>query len=291
MRRRTISSLTAAALLVACAGSDPQGTPDGGTTPADASNGSPDAATDDAGTTADAGTPDAGVEPSPVAVFQLRELDLEVFGTPAVGNVIVVRDPATFPASGCVRFTTGSPAPSLASVGMPTMSGLAVQAFTCGDTNPRDGAGVACLGNPAGPPPIAGSTLDTGPWLTATDPELGVTGGSALGVATSVVAPPTDSAEILEPQTLPASSPPDMTVRWSALGHTDVVIEVELMLAGATALVVCAPDEDGRIVVPATLLDGDLLRLTVGNYTEVLARDAMNRTLAVQVMRGAALSP
>lgn len=278
----------------ACSGSD--GPRDVGAARPDASHAdaaAQDAATADSGLQdagqIDAGDPDSGEPLAAQVVLQLREMDLHIFGTDALGSVLIARAAETYPETGCVQYSTTAPA--LPSIGMLSASGIDVAELSCFNNGPSSGHGVRCLSNGAAPPPIAGSTLDTGPWLNGTDPTLGVAGGADLGALTGTLAPPTASADILEPSTLPTTNSGDLTVRWTPLGHQDLVIELESTTAGQAALTVCAPDSDGQVTIPTAMIGDALLRLSVGNYSEVVVADAEQRPLRLQVMRGTILAP
>lgn len=285
--RRPLYPLALAAALAGCSGDDPAG---------DDAGPAPDAAADaglrtdggqapDAGETPDAGeAPDAGASPEPQAVLQLRELDVVVFGGEAVGSALIARPAAVFPTAGCVQRTDDRP--SLPRLGAITAQGLSIAELVCTDDVGTGIDGTRCLSQGAAPPPIPGSTLDTGPWLTEADPTLSVAAGADLGAVSVTLAPPAVGANVTEPTALPTTVDGDLTVQWAALGHTDVQIEVEVQTGQSVVTTLCAPDRDGEVRVPEALLGEAILRISVANYAEAVVRDDQDRALRVQVMRG-----
>lgn len=250
---------------------------------ADSGASSPDSGVSDAGA-ADSGAPDAGETPDPPQVLlQLRELDVVVFGGDAVASAVIARPASVLPESGCVLHEDAQP--PLPAFGAISASGISVDELVCFDDSSTGVAGQRCLSNGAAPPPIPGSTMDTGPWLQGSDVTLAVSGGAAIGALSGTLTPPA-AAELLEPTTLPTAVDQDLTVRWTALGHTDVQVEVEVMVGQSAGLVLCAPDSDGQVVVPSNLLGDSILRVMVANVAQDILRDGQDRGLAIQVLRG-----
>lgn len=236
----------------------------------------------------DTGVVDAGSpSPDPQIVLQLRDLDMNVFGSDAVGSVILARPDAVIPASGCVQHVNSQV--NLPRFGTISAQGVTVTELVCVADTAGGIDGIRCLGQGAAPPPIPGSTLDTGPWLMGSDVTLAVAGGADLGALQGVLTPPAVAAELIAPTALPASDA-DLTVQWMPLGHTDLQIEVEVMVGGSPGLVICVPDSDGQVVVPQALLGDSMRRLSIANFVEQVVRDGDDRGLRLQVMRGQVLA-
>ena len=264
------------------AGGDAGARADSGAPPVDAGATTPDAGA------ADSGEADGGQsEDPPLVILQLRELDVVVFGGAAVASAVLARPAAVVPESGCVRHLDAQP--PLPSIGTISALGLTVTELVCFDDASTGVDGERCLGQGAAPPPIPGSTMDTGPWLDGRDVTLSVSGGAGLGAASGTLSAPSP-ADILEPAALSAVVPGDLTLRWTALGHTDVLVEVEVVVGGQTGLVICAPDTDGAQVVPADLLGDRVLRVAVGTVARQLVRDPSGRGVEVQLVRGRMLA-
>jgi hypothetical protein len=131
--------------------------------------------------------------------------------------------------------------------------------------------------------------MDTGPWLQGTDVTLSVGGGADLGASSATLTPPAALA-LTAPGALPTAVDEDLTVAWAPLGHTRVQVEVEIQVGAAAGLVLCAPERDGEVVVPSSLLGDRVLRVMAAQAAEVVVWDDQDRGLAVQVLRGRMLA-
>lgn len=236
----------------------------------------------------DAGEVDAGAAPTPpAAMVELRELDVVVFGGDAVASAVLARPTATLPESGCVR-RAGNEHP-MPAIGNITATGVTVTELVCVPDTGTGVEGQRCLGQGAAPPPIPGSTMDTGPWLDGRNVTFNTAGGADLSALEVSVTPPA-GLELRAPTTLPIDVSSDLSIEWTPLGHTDVHVEVEVVVDGAWALVICAPEQDGQLTVPSSLLGDSILRVTAAEIAEVVVRDDRMRALSARVLRGRMLA-
>lgn len=249
----------------------------------------PDSGLADTGST-DVGANDSGMTGSQLAlVVDVRDLDFEIFGSMATASYAAARAPESLPAAGCVRFTADS-RPDIPSFGDLAFTGLEETQFFCLNIS----AGLSeyrCLGNPGGPPPISGSTVETGPWLSDAEVSVQVSGGTDLGPVFAALRRPTSGVELLGPTVLEGDGSLDLTVSWTPLGDLDVLVELEVQLADQTlALVTCQPTQDGSITVPSSLLGGRPIRLSLARYRSVDVSDSQQRNLRFRIMRGTMLT-
>ncbi len=262
-----------------------QGTADSGSMP-DSGQGQPDS-----GSVPDSGTvPDAGMmQAPPVALFELRELTVNAFGSDAHGNAIYIKDYSLVPESGCKGF---QPQASWnKNLGQPILKNLASTRWFCTNQTNVPHPGIWCATDGGAPIPVAGSSLDTGPWLTAMAPVLGVEGGSDLGKVEGMAEVPSDYITISEPASLPSMPTGDLEVRYSSTGSDPAMLEVELVNGSVPALVVCRPDSDGQPTIPQGLPTGTIRRLSVMRWKETILKDGQDRSLAVRVLKGIAIHP
>lgn len=232
----------------------------------------------------DSGTPDTGeAATQPVLVVDVLDLSFEAFGSRAVGSYAVARAAGALPETGCVRYAGAEPA--LPNFGQLALGGLEKQSFLCASGSvglPE----LRCLADPAGPPPISGSTIDTGPWFGASTPSVSVDGGDDLGAVTATLTP-TAELELLQPTELTGAGTEAMVVEWTPVGDLNVHIEVELSLPDMSAgLVICRPDADGRVVIPAEVLGARPIRLLAARYRSVEIEDGDDRSLTFRTLRG-----
>lgn len=273
---------------LACGDETTEPTADAGTAdtgPAD--TGLPDTGVGDTGTEDDGGIMDGGVPTTTVAaVVDIADLVFDGFGSTATASYAVVHPPSHLPSSGCLSLGTGG-ASAAPKVGSLSLDGLTNSDFTCETRGSGESTKVYCVANPAGPPPISGPTVETGPWFGTETPEATVSGGEDLAGISVMAADLPSGTTIIAPTTLPADGAGDLEVRWTPTGDLDVHVELIQSYNGQSlGYVLCRPDTDGMLTIPGNLVDGHVLRLTVAHYSSAEATDAENQQLRLRTLRG-----
>lgn len=284
-----------AATAAACS---PPANPDGPVTDATTDGAvDPDAMVDPDGAGPDGGGLEGGgsdaPSPSHTALVEVR--DLTVDGTTPASHISIRRgDSASLLRPGRCAFFEEATAGAAPNIPTPMFMGL-MRAVMCAPAEREYGISqVRCVPTGDMGLMVPGSPLIAGFELTGPPADLKVqladTGDVSRLMAT--VVPPMTAVTITEPASLPVEFFRDLTVRWTPLGHTRVVIELELgdLAGGPRATVSCNAAEDGTIVIPARMvMPPNPFRLSVMQYVEARAGDPTTGQLVVLAERGSAI--
>jgi hypothetical protein len=247
---------------------------------------------DGAGPGPDGAAPDAGVNPSRIALVEVRDLTVAGMSTSKV--TIRRGDSAALLRPGRCAFFTEATAGAPPNIAMPTFMGL-MRAVECGPDERDFGfSQVRCAPPGDTPPALLGSALINGFVLPGATTELKVQLAEMGDVTRLMVGvnPPTGSTTITAPTTLPTSFFADLTVRWTPLGHTRVIVELELgdLAGGPRATVSCHAAEDGTITILARMvMPPNAFRLSVMQYAMAQVGDPSTGQLVVLAERGTAI--